>query len=503
MKLSKWLFGCTSFLSLVAITACAVTDTNALIGATGSQYQTVAMLEQYVGENRQGGFFSPRVVYYMDDRARVGHEVFVEGAEGKLVDASGVELNAGSEDDLAMFVMDETGVIYLSESEAIGQLHHSSFLAGGNVAAAGEMLVREGRLILITNRSGHYRPPPRISDQVVVELRMRGAEVSAVRRQYLGENSSRLLAMSTRIDEGRLQSDISQSDYVRSGRRCGTRKPSLSTRGRVSRLLNLFTEEDVNMDYMRGTQEIKVPVHFHVLHNGDEGKVSMTRLSKQIDVLNHAYRSHGVKFEQVSVDYTDNKDWFEMGIESAEERAAKKDLGKSHASALNFYIAKPRTGELGWATWPWELAGDPEVDGVVVLYTSLPDGEPPFDEGDTGVHEAGHWLGLYHTFDGWDPEHAPTGGCRPPGDHVSDTPFEASPAEGPGVGNACPAVGSRDTCDLPGADPIDNFMNYADDRCMNKFTFEQRTRLRAHVALYRPHLIEDGAIVENLVVSAE
>ena len=228
---------------------------------------------------------------------------------------------------------------------------------------------------------------------------------------------------------------------------------------------------------------ITITTYVHVLHDGVEGWVSENTIREQIKVLNAAYASRGFRFEMAAStpgnpnpDYTNNAAWFNDA-----ELAYKTALKEGSADDLNIYT-NSGGGFLGYAYYPTIVGSGFDVyDGVVLAYGTLPGANQPgisdipgyiYNLGDTGTHEVGHYLGLFHTFEG---------GCSRQGDAVADTPAEKSPD--------FDCTAGRDTCNdgrgIVLLDPIHNFMDYSDDVCINEFTGGQAERMNLQWVLYR------------------
>jgi hypothetical protein len=261
--------------------------------------------------------------------------------------------------------------------------------------------------------------------------------------------------------------------FAREGRGCATSRPSAYEIARNDRLISALRAKEKP----RGAAVI--PVNFVHFTRGGRGVISDERRQAQLEVINTSFSEFGIKFIEQQVTHVDNDGWYCMDKDSREERAAKTELGEDPRKTLNFYTGCLARGLLGWASFPWYLAGDPARDGIVVTDNSLPGGaEGPYNLGMTAVHEIGHWFGLFHTFES---------GCSGFGDHVADTPAHAEENYGK------PADGQRhNACHPDEVAPVRNFMNYVDDEWMNEFTEGQKSRIWAQLRTYRSDLLVEG-----------
>ena len=266
------------------------------------------------------------------------------------------------------------------------------------------------------------------------------------------------------------------------GRSCATPEPSQSEMEQVGMALRRRVEE---FGALAVGGQIKVA--FHVIYSGATGNIPQSQIDAQIAELNKAYSGFyggantGYTFVLASVDRTNSSKWFKMTPGTNAERQAKQALAKDIPHRLNIYTCKPGQNLLGWSYLPNSYPEGDWHHGVVMHYGSVPGGYlAPYDLGGTADHEVGHYLGLYHTFQG---------GCTAPGDQVADTPDEATATSG------CP--GGKDTCPTAGFDPIHNYMDYSDDACYTQFTTGQDFRMDAMVPTYRPSLL--NAVIAQAV----
>ena len=230
---------------------------------------------------------------------------------------------------------------------------------------------------------------------------------------------------------------------------------------------------------------VDIPTYVHVIkgtHQGERTPIGPKRVRKMISVLNNGMRgnqnqlsaSTRYHFSLKKISYTKRDGWYHAYFNGPRDKRMKRALHRGNARTLNLYVngggpsgAQPA---LGWSRFPWQYASAPRLDSVSVNVASLYGGRATgYNLDDTVIHETGHWLGLFHTFQG---------GCGSQGDLVSDTAREAEPSY------YCET--SRDTCTKSlGLDPVRNFMDYSEDACMNLLTRGQVSRMDAAFVKWR------------------
>jgi hypothetical protein len=240
-----------------------------------------------------------------------------------------------------------------------------------------------------------------------------------------------------------------------------------------------------------------IPVWVHVIRrlDGVTGEVSDALVQSQIDVLNEDFRAlpgtpgqngfdTGIQFRLAGISRYNDDCAF-----SDQTNACVKGMQKDPSRYLNIYT-RYISDALGFAYSPQTADAGEYYDGVYIDYhyfgRNAPDGYQ-YDQGRSGTHEVGHYLGLLHVFqDGCVSCVKPE--CYANSDLICDTNAQSAALYG------CLDESDEDlpvppeSCDTP--DPYTNYMNYTDDACMDRFTEEQAQRMRCSLIYYRAGLAE-------------
>ncbi len=247
-----------------------------------------------------------------------------------------------------------------------------------------------------------------------------------------------------------------------------------------------------------GAVVYSLPIVVHVIYSSEIENISEAQVQSQIDVLNQDYRrrnpdrsltpnNFSVQSADIELEFClakvspDGKP--SVGIdrisipgspfsESYINEVIKPSTIWDPNRYMNIWVCHINKNMLGFAQFPVSdrLAGIPvstnaaQTDGVAISCYAFGLGgitAAPFNQGRTTTHEVGHWLGLRHIWG--------DGACEAD-DFCDDTPMTGGPFF------ACPPP-SVLACD-GGPAMATNFMDYADDGCMNLFTQDQKIRIR-------------------------
>lgn len=290
---------------------------------------------------------------------------------------------------------------------------------------------------------------------------------------------------------------------------CGTAQRMNNMLNNPAQALVLAQDEIIRQNELNKPQAIqkgiiyKIPVVFHVLHNGGPENTSEAQIFNALEVINRDFRKQNadtaeivpafqsiigdVEIEFVLATKAPNGACFRGYTRTLSPLTFEGDDGDAQVDAvrngndvfqgnwpsnryLNVYVIANAGGAGGYTNYPNNWGGTDMSNGIWILHTQFGEiGTSGTSAGRSLTHEIGHWLNLPHT---WGNSNTPgaAGNCSTD-DGVTDTPLCL------GVSNSsCPIF--QETCGS--LDNVQNYMDYALS-CQSMFTLGQVDRMRTAI----------------------
>jgi len=258
---------------------------------------------------------------------------------------------------------------------------------------------------------------------------------------------------------------------------------------------------------------IYIPVVFHIIHKNGFENITQAQVNDCLRVLNEDFRKMAgtkggtstdsravdaeIEFKLAQIDPfgkpTDGVNRIANATQTDDGTDATKTLSYWDSNKyfniwvvniINSSSAPQGSIILGYAQFPFSRSSRPSTDGIIVRadQVGVIGSGLASQGGRTVTHEAGHWCGLYHPFQG-----GCAGGlssnCASQGDQICDTPPVAAST------NGCPENQNSCTNDVPNLpDLVKNYMDYADGTCMDVFTAGQSVRMKSQMQAYRSNI---------------
>jgi PKD repeat protein len=258
------------------------------------------------------------------------------------------------------------------------------------------------------------------------------------------------------------------------------------------------------------TSNLIIPVVVYVVHNNGPENILDPQIKSQIAALNNAFTGSGVQFCLATQQNGVTLPGSTPGIIRIQNALLTNHLTSQESSLkalstlpgdryLRIWVVKDidnNSGVAGYARFPGTVPL--ALEGIVIRYDvfgnvldpncGCPNLLTSNNQGKVLAHEVGHYLNLYHTFEGGC-SGIFSSNCATDGDLVCDTPQIAVADTG------CPTLGTVPSCVSGTTALTDNEMDYTNDVCRTSFTAGQQSRILAALNTLRPLLVS----AQNLV----